>query len=104
MRPSPGVPEVPVTVLYPSREQLRIAGVARPVAGPHTPLYGAPRVSLRLGFELKLIELGSYRVVSATRLATPQEATAALRLLGPTKLQPVLVSGSLIEFFPGKTQ
>jgi hypothetical protein len=33
-------------------------------------------------------------------MAGPEEALAALRLLGPTKLQPVLISKSEARFFP----
>jgi hypothetical protein len=109
MRPSSSIREVPITALvavYVNRDYYRNgnAGTVRPVAGPHTPLSGPMRVPSRLGYELRLIELGSYRVVSATKLSSPKEAAAALRLLGPTRLQPVLVSESLIEFLPTKAQ
>jgi hypothetical protein len=75
-------------------------GTARPVVGPHTPLCGGPRISLPLTYTLKVIEPASRRVVSSTPLAGPEEAAAALRLLGPTTLQPVLVCEPAAQFFP----
>jgi hypothetical protein len=57
-------------------------------------------MSLPLTYTLKVIEPGSCRVVSSTRLAGPEEAFAALRLLGPTPLQPVLISKSEAQFLP----
>jgi hypothetical protein len=38
--------------------------------------------------------------MSATRMAGPEEALAALRLLGPTSLQPVLIGKSSARFLP----
>lgn len=70
------------------------------MVGPHSPIYGGQRVCLPLIFTLKVIEPGSCRVMSSTRMAGPEEACAALRLLGPTDFQPVLVSRSAAQFFP----
>jgi hypothetical protein len=75
-------------------------GVVRPVVGPHSPLYGVPRASHPLVYLLKMIDPASRSVVSVTRVSGPQEALAALRLLGPTNIQAVLVSRAIIEFLP----
>jgi len=75
-------------------------GEVRPVEGPHSPFFEGPRISLPLTYILKMIEPVSCRVLSATRMAGPEEAQAALRLLGPTSLQPVLISKSAAHFFP----
>ncbi len=75
-------------------------GEVRPVVGPHSPFCEGPRISLPLTYILKVIDPASRRVLSATRMAGPEEALAALRLLGPTKLQPVLISKSEARFFP----
>jgi len=73
-------------------------GGVRSVVGPHSPFCGAPRLSLPLPYTLKVIEPGTRRALSSTRMAGPEEAFAALRLLGPTKLQAVLVNGSAAQF------
>jgi len=99
--PVPGRPVVPIT-----KQRIAAAdksgprGEVRPIAGPHSPLHGGPRVSLPLIYTLKVIEPGSCRVVSSSRIAGPEEASAALRLLGPTWLQPVLISRTAAQFFP----
>ena len=73
-------------------------GEVRPVVGPHSPFCSGPRISLPLKYTLKVIEPGSCRVMSETRMAGPEEASAALKLLGPTRFQPVLVGRTTAEF------
>jgi hypothetical protein len=68
------------------------------VVGPHTPFCGGSSISLPLTYILKMIEPATCRVMSATKLAGPGEARAALKLLGPTDFQPILVGGSTVEF------
>jgi hypothetical protein len=100
MRPVPGKPILPITEhsYWPCCRR-GPNGIVRPVVGAHSPFCGGPRISLPLIYTLKVIEPGSCRVLSSTRMAGPEEAHAALRLLGPTRLQPVLVSKSAIQFF-----
>jgi hypothetical protein len=73
-------------------------GTVRAIVGPHSPFCDGPRLSLPLTYTLKVIEPGTSRVISTTKLAGPAEVSAALKLLGPTRLQPVLLSGSMAEF------
>jgi hypothetical protein len=73
-------------------------GPARPVVGPHTPfIREAPKV-VPLEYTLKVIDTGSKRVVSRVKLASRDEATAALMLLGRTGNQTILMRGGLGEF------
>ena len=108
-RPAPGIPVISITTVkdpvYAPRgttADLNSSpqGILRPVVGPHSPLCGSSKLALPLVYRLKVVEPGSWRIVSDTRMTGPQEAMAALRLLGPTSLQPVLVSDSMIQFFP----
>jgi hypothetical protein len=113
-RPVPGIPVVSIASgrdrAYaprhaPAAGHSSPQGIPRPVVGPHSPLSssslpGASRIALPLIYRLKVVEPGSWRIVSTTRMTGPQEAMAALRLLGPTSMQPVLVSDSMIQFFP----
>jgi hypothetical protein len=73
-------------------------GTVRAIVGPHSPFCGGPRFSLPLTYTLKVIEPRTSRVISTTKLAGREEASAALKLLGPSSLQPVLLSGSIAEF------
>ncbi len=75
-------------------------GQVRAVVGPHTPFFEGAHLSLPLTYILKVIEPGTCRVVSSSRMAGPEEALAALRLLGPTRHQAVLISQSEAQFFP----
>lgn len=103
-RPTPGFPVVSIASI---REKRNVKlyrsgprGAVRPVVGPYSPLCGSAHAALPLTYTLKVIEPHSCRVVSTTRLAGPEEASTALRLLGPNQLQAVLLSGSMIEFLP----
>jgi hypothetical protein len=100
-RPVPGMPILPITEheYWPCCRS-GPKGEVRPVVGPHTPFCGGQRISLPLVYTLKVIEPGSCRVVTSLRMAGPEEALAALKLLGPTDLQPVLVGKTTAQFFP----
>jgi hypothetical protein len=74
-------------------------GLPRPVVGAHSPFFNGAGIHLPLTYILKVIEPVSRRVVSSTRMSCPEEASAALKLLGPTRLQPVLVGRSSVRFF-----
>ena len=103
--PVPGQPAVSFSKLRPwpgGRENAHSGprGEVRPVAGPHSVFCQGPHISLPLSYTLKVIEPVSCRVISTTRMAGPEEAYAALKLLGPTRLQPVLISKSAAQFLP----
>jgi hypothetical protein len=100
-KPFPGKPVVTITEhsYWPCCKS-GPAGVVRPVVGPHSPFCDGRRLSLPLTYTLKVIEPASCKVISKTRVAGPEEALAALKLLGPTPLQPVLVGRSTVQFLP----
>ena len=76
-------------------------GLVRTVAGPHSLLFGrGPRSSPNLTYRLKVVEPGTARIVSSTPISSWEEALAAIKLLGSSDHQGVLVNQSSARFIP----